>query len=79
MGRTRTPCPTPASTRCLWLAADYKEHHTDVSVKFVVKLAPEKMQEALAVGLHNKFKLTAKVSIGECRRPLLRQLGRSGE
>ncbi|GAB4817907.1 hypothetical protein N2152v2_004953 [Parachlorella kessleri] len=43
---------------------DYKEHHTDVSVKFVIKLAPEKMQEALAAGLHNKFKLAAKISTG---------------
>ena len=48
--------------------ADYKEHHTDVSVKFVIKLAPEKMQEALAAGLHNKFKLAAKISTGTWKR-----------
>lgn len=44
--------------------ADYKEQHTDVSVKFVVKLAPEKLAEAMAAGLHAKFKLTTKISIG---------------
>jgi hypothetical protein len=47
------------------VAADYKEHHTDVSVKFIIKLTPEKMQEALATGLHTKFKMSTKMSTGE--------------
>lgn len=44
------------------ICADYKEHHTDVSVRFVVNLPESKMTEALASGLHAKFKLTTKVS-----------------
>ncbi len=55
------------AARCLLLSvADYKEHHTDVSVKFVIKLTPERMQEALAAGLHAKFKLSTKMSTGGC-------------
>lgn len=54
------PAPAPPPS------ADYKEHHTDVSVKFVIKLTPEKMREALGLGLHNKFKLSSKISIGAC-------------
>lgn len=42
---------------------DYKEHHTDTSVHFVIKMTPEKMKEALDVGLYTKFKLTSKISI----------------
>ena len=42
---------------------DYKEHHTDTSVHFVVNMTPEKMKEALDVGLYTKFKLTSKISI----------------
>lgn len=41
---------------------DYKEHHTDATVKFVVSLPESKMKEALANGLYTKFKLTSKVS-----------------
>jgi len=44
---------------------DYKEHHTDSSVHFVVTLPEDKMREALAAGLHSKFKVTTKISIGE--------------
>jgi DNA topoisomerase-2 len=43
---------------------EYKEYHTDDTVRFVVELPAAHMQEALAVGLHNKFKLTTKISIG---------------
>ena len=42
---------------------DYKEHHTDTSVHFVINMTPEKMKEALDVGLYTKFKLTSKISI----------------
>lgn len=41
---------------------DYKEYHTDTTVHFVVTLPADKMQEALAVGLDKKFKLTTTVS-----------------
>ena len=44
------------------LITEYKEHHTDVTVKFLVTLTEEKMREVLAAGLHNKFKLTSKIS-----------------
>ena len=43
---------------------DYREHHTDASVRFVITLPEAKMREALAAGLHSKFKLTTKISIG---------------
>lgn len=43
--------------------SDYKEHHTDASVHFVVTLPEGKMREALSAGLHSKFKLTSKISI----------------
>ena len=46
---------------------DYREHHTDASVRFVVTLPEAKMREALAAGLHAKFKLTSKISIGAQR------------
>lgn len=39
------------------LITDYKEYHTDVTVRFVVKMAPEKLLEAEAAGLHKVFKL----------------------
>ena len=42
---------------------DYKEHHTDTSVHFVIKMTPEKMKEAIDAGLYSKFKLTSKISI----------------
>jgi len=42
---------------------DYKEHHTDTSVHFVINMTPEKMKEALDVGLYSKFKLVSKISI----------------
>ncbi|XP_035203438.1 DNA topoisomerase 2-alpha [Oxyura jamaicensis] len=39
------------------LITDYKEYHTDTTVKFVVKMSEEKLAEAEAVGLHKVFKL----------------------
>ena len=56
--------PTPGQPRPA-PAADYKEHHTDVSVRFVVTLTERKMQEALATGLLEKFKLKSKISTSE--------------
>ncbi|THD20341.1 DNA topoisomerase 2-beta [Fasciola hepatica] len=41
---------------------DYKEYHTDTTVRFVVKMTPEKLQEAEANGLHKFFKLTCQLS-----------------
>ncbi|XP_072431341.1 DNA topoisomerase 2-beta isoform X2 [Chiloscyllium punctatum] len=39
------------------LINDYKEYHTDASVKFVVKMSEEKLAQAEAAGLHKVFKL----------------------
>jgi hypothetical protein len=48
------------------LLADYKEHHTDVSVHFDVDLVPGKLAAltAAAGGLEAKFKLSSKISTG---------------
>ena len=42
--------------------ADYFEYHTDTTVKFVVKMAPEQLKEATKVGLRNFFKLQKTLS-----------------
>ncbi|XP_059800976.1 DNA topoisomerase 2-beta isoform X2 [Hypanus sabinus] len=39
------------------LINDYKEYHTDATVKFVVKMSEEKLAQAEAAGLHKVFKL----------------------
>ncbi|KAM6963798.1 DNA topoisomerase 2-alpha [Tautogolabrus adspersus] len=39
------------------LITDYKEYHTDTTVRFVVKMTEEKLMEAEAAGLHKVFKL----------------------
>lgn len=41
---------------------DYKEYHTDTTVRFVVTMNPEKLQQAEAQGLHKVFKLQATIS-----------------
>ncbi|OXB63678.1 hypothetical protein ASZ78_008993 [Callipepla squamata] len=44
------------------LITDYKEYHTDTTVKFVVKMSEEKLAEAEAVGLHKVFKLQTNLT-----------------
>ncbi|KAM8945841.1 DNA topoisomerase 2-alpha [Pelodytes ibericus] len=39
------------------LITDYKEYHTDTTVKFIVKMTEGKLAEAEAAGLHKVFKL----------------------
>ncbi|XP_061666786.1 DNA topoisomerase 2-alpha [Syngnathoides biaculeatus] len=39
------------------LITDYKEYHTDTTVRFVIKMTEEKLREAEAMGLHKVFKL----------------------
>ncbi|XP_041942216.1 DNA topoisomerase 2-alpha [Alosa sapidissima] len=39
------------------LITDYKEYHTDATVRFVIKMTEEKLREAEAAGLHKVFKL----------------------
>uniref|UniRef100_A0A0N5ASB9 DNA topoisomerase 2 n=1 Tax=Syphacia muris TaxID=451379 RepID=A0A0N5ASB9_9BILA len=41
---------------------DFKEYHTDTTVKFVVKMAPQKLREAQAEGLHKVFKLQTAIN-----------------
>ncbi|XP_075033225.1 DNA topoisomerase 2-alpha [Mixophyes fleayi] len=41
------------------LITDYKEYHTDTTVRFIVKMTEEKLAEAEAAGLHKVFKLQA--------------------
>ncbi len=38
-------------------SSDYKEYHTDTSVKFVIKMNKDKLQKAEETGLHKFFKL----------------------
>ena len=42
--------------------SDYKEYHTDTTVKFVITLSADKMQAAEAVGFHKKFKLESSLN-----------------
>ncbi|KAG9343807.1 hypothetical protein JZ751_013188 [Albula glossodonta] len=39
------------------LITDYKEYHTDTTVRFLVKMTEERLREAEAAGLHKVFKL----------------------
>ncbi|VDL96499.1 unnamed protein product [Schistocephalus solidus] len=41
---------------------DYKEYHTDATVRFVVRMTPEKLREAEAIGLHKFFKLSTAMT-----------------
>lgn len=44
------------------LITDYKEYHTDTTVKFIIKMSEQKLVEAEAAGLHKVFKLQAPLS-----------------
>ncbi|XP_061109573.1 DNA topoisomerase 2-beta isoform X2 [Conger conger] len=44
------------------LISDYKEYHTDSTVKFVVRMSEEKLIEAEAAGLHKVFKLQSSLT-----------------
>ncbi|XP_072229158.1 DNA topoisomerase 2-alpha isoform X2 [Leuresthes tenuis] len=44
------------------LITDYKEYHTDATVRFLVKMTPEKLMEAEAAGLHKVFKLQSPLT-----------------
>lgn len=41
---------------------DYKEYHTDATVRFVIQLSQEKLHEAESVGLHKFFKLAVSMT-----------------
>ncbi|CAC5368042.1 TOP2 [Mytilus coruscus] len=42
---------------------DYKEYHTDTTVKFIVKMTSEKLAQAEETGLHKLFKLQSTISV----------------
>ena len=44
------------------LITDYKEYHTDTTVKFLVRMTEEKLAQAEAVGLHKVFKLQSSLT-----------------
>lgn len=44
------------------LISDYKEYHTDTTVKFLVRMSEEKLAQAEAVGLHKVFKLQSSLT-----------------
>ncbi|KAM8988579.1 DNA topoisomerase 2-alpha [Ara ararauna] len=44
------------------LITDYKEYHTDTTVKFIVKMTEEKLAEVKAAGLHKVFKLQTSLT-----------------
>ncbi|XP_078465385.1 DNA topoisomerase 2-alpha-like [Lampetra planeri] len=44
------------------LITDYKEYHTDTTVRFIIKISREKLLEAEAAGLHKVFKLQAPLT-----------------
>ncbi|XP_035768053.1 DNA topoisomerase 2-alpha [Neolamprologus brichardi] len=44
------------------LITDYKDYHTDTTVRFVVKMTEEKLREAEAAGLHKVFKLQSPLT-----------------
>lgn len=44
------------------LITDYKEYHTDTTVKFIIKMSEQKLAEAEAAGLHKVFKLQSSLS-----------------
>lgn len=52
----------PKEKNAVPFITDYKEHHTDATVHFIVKMTPEKMAQAQKEGIEKKFKLTSKVS-----------------
>ncbi|XP_035002136.1 DNA topoisomerase 2-alpha [Hippoglossus stenolepis] len=44
------------------LITDYREYHTDTTVRFVVQMTEEKLREAEAAGLHKVFKLQSPLT-----------------
>lgn len=61
------------------LISDYKEYHTDTTVKFLVRISEEKLAQAEAVGLHKVFKLQSSLTcnsmVTACFQPPARPPG----
>ena len=58
------------------LINDYKEYHTDSTVKFLVRMSEEKLIQAEAAGLHKVFKLQSSLTCNSMVR--LHPPGREG-
>ena len=43
---------------------DFREYHTDTTVKFAITMTPQKMKEAENEGIEKKFKLSSSLSLG---------------
>lgn len=41
---------------------DFKEYHTDTTVKFIIKMNPEKLRNSIGEGLHKVFKLQTAIN-----------------
>ena len=54
--------------------SDYKEYHTDTTVKFVVTLSEQKMKEAEEIGFHKKFKLEGSLSTANMVRKVTKYI-----
>ncbi|MBE35254.1 MAG: hypothetical protein CMI16_06830 [Opitutaceae bacterium] len=50
------------SARAVPLVADFREHHTDASVRFEITIAPESMDRVRREGVERVFRLTSRVS-----------------
>ena len=42
--------------------SDYKEYHTDTTVRFVVNLAADKMEEVARANIYKRFKLESSIT-----------------
>lgn len=51
------------------MITDFKEYHTDTTVRFVVKMSEEKLQEAEHAGLHKVFKLQTPLTCNSMVMP----------
>lgn len=64
----------------LSLSSDYKEYHTDTTVRFIIKMSAEKLANAELAGLHKFFKLqttfstNSMVSWGFINQRILKQI-----
>lgn len=58
------------------LISDYKEYHTDTTVKFLVRMSEEKLAQAEAVGLHKVFKLQSSLTCNSMVTHLCLRRGR---
>jgi hypothetical protein len=49
-------------TMCSYFAQDYKEYHTNSSVRFVISMSEAEMKKAEEEGLEKRFRMTTTIS-----------------